>query len=69
MEKTSDLTELQLKHHQEMREKREAIKRRKARTHRLIVRGAMAENAIDGAEDMTDAQFQQCLLHAVGKRP
>ena len=67
MGKNNDLTELQLKHQQQMKEKREAIKLRKQRTHRLIVRGAIAENAIDGSLDMTDEQFQETLLRAVGK--
>lgn len=67
MEKNYGLTELQLKHQQQMKEKREAIKRRKERTHRLIVRGAMAENAIEGATSMTDEQFQKALLQAIGK--
>ena len=67
MEKNNDLTELQLKHQQQMKEKRDAIKLRKQRTHRLIVRGAIAENAIDGSLDMTDEQFQETLLRAFGK--
>ena len=67
MEKNNDLTELQLKHQQQMREKRDAIKLRKQRAHRLIVRGAIAENAIEGALDMTDEQFQETLLRAFGK--
>ena len=62
MEKNNDLTELQLKHQQQMKEKRDAIKLRKQRTHRLIVRGAIAENAIEGALAMTDEQFQEALL-------
>lgn len=61
------LTELQLKHQVEMKEKREVVKRRKERTHRLIVRGAIAENAIKGAEEMTNEQFQEALFRAIGK--
>lgn len=64
----NDLTELQEKHRKQMKEKREAIKLRKARTHRLIVNGAIAESVIEGAADMTHEQFQQALLQAVGKR-
>ena len=41
MKKENDLTEIQLKHRQQMKEKREAIRLRKERTHRLIVRGAV----------------------------
>jgi len=67
MEKNNGLTDLQLLHQQQMKEKREAIKRRKARTHRLIVRGAIAENAIEGSEDMTDEQFQNALFQLVGR--
>ena len=67
MEKNNKLTELQLKHQQQMKEKRDAIKRRKQRTHRLIVRGAIAENAVEGALSMTDEQFQETLLRALGK--
>lgn len=65
MEKNQGLTDLQLLHQQQMREKRESIKRRKARTHRLIVRGAIAENAIEGSADMTDEQFQQMLYQLI----
>ncbi len=61
------LTELQLKHQQQMKEKRDAIKQRKARTHRLIVRGAIAEKAIPNAESMTDEQFQKALYRAIFK--
>lgn len=67
MEKNNDLTELQLKHQQQMKEKRDAIKLRKQRTHRLIVRGAIAENVIEGALDMTDEQFQEALLRVIRK--
>jgi hypothetical protein len=67
MEKKTDLTELQLLHQQQMKEKRDAIKQRKARTHRLIVRGAIAENAVEGALEMTDEQFQETLLRALSK--
>lgn len=67
MEKNNDLTELQKKHREQMRERRDAVKQRKARTHRLIVRGAIAEKAISGSEDMTDAEFQQALYLAIGK--
>ena len=68
MEKNNGLTELQLKHQQQMKEKRDTIRERKARTHRLIVRGAIAEKAIAGAESMTDEQFQQAFLRAIGNK-
>ncbi len=67
MEKNNDLTDLQQLHKRQMKENREAIKLRKARTHRLIVRGAIAENAIKGSQDMTDEQFQQVLIQLVEK--
>lgn len=62
-----ELTELQLKHQEQLREKREAIKQRKARTRRLIVRGAMVEAMIPGADSMTDEEFQVMLLKALGR--
>ena len=67
MDKNNGFTELQLKHQQQMKEKRDTIKERKARTHRLIVRGAIAEKVIPNAESMTDEQFQAALYKAVGK--
>lgn len=67
MDKNNGLTEMQMKHQQQMREKRDAIKERKARTHRLIVRGAIAEKAISNAESMTNEQFQRALYTALGK--
>ncbi len=67
MDKQNDLTELQKLHQQQMKEKRDEIKRRKARTHRLIVRGAIAEKLVPGAESMSDEQFQAALYAAVRK--
>ena len=67
MDKNNGLTELQLKHQEQMKEKRDAIKQRKARTHRLIVRGAIAEKVIPNAESMTDEQFQAALYQSVDK--
>ncbi len=62
-----NFTDIQLTHQRQMREKREALKQRKARTHRLIVRGAIAEAALGSADNMTDEQFQAALLMAMGK--
>ena len=62
-----DFTELQLLHQQQAREKREAIRERKYRAHRLIVRGAIAEGLIAGAEGMTDEEFQEALSQACGR--
>ncbi len=67
MDKNVELTELQKKHQEQMKERREAIKQRKARTHRLIVRGAIAEKVIPNAESMTDEQFQKALYQAIDK--
>lgn len=61
------LKQQQLLHRQQMQEKREAIKRRKARTHRLIVRGAIAEKALSVSDEITDDEFQQQLYWALGK--
>ena len=69
MDKSDDLTELQKKHQKQMKEKRDAIKQRKARTHRLIIRGAIAEKMIPNAEDMTNEQFQEALYQAVSRGP
>lgn len=68
MEQKPELTEIQEKHRQEMKEKRDAVKKRKARTHRLIVHGAIAESMIEGAEGMTDEQFQMALWKALGRK-
>ncbi len=62
-----ELTELQKKHQEEIKEKRDALKQRKARTHRLIVKGAIAETVIPNAASMTDEQFQQELYRLVRK--
>lgn len=67
MDKNNGFTELQLKHQEQMKEKRDAVKQRKARTHRLIVRGVIAEKVIPNAESMTDEQFQVALYQAIGK--
>jgi len=58
----NDITELQKKHQREMKQKRDAVRKRKARTHRLIVRGAIAEKFVKNAEDMTDTEFQKALI-------
>lgn len=68
MKKENDLTEIQLKHRQQMKEKREAIRLRKERTHRLIVRGAIAEKVIKGAQKMTNEEFREALIRAVNPR-
>lgn len=67
MEKNNDLTDLQKQHQEQMKEKRDAIKRRKLRTRRLIIRGAIAEKMIQGAESMTDEEFQENLSKLAAK--
>lgn len=60
-------TKLQLKHQQQMRANREAEKLRKARTHRLIVRGAIVESLIPDADIMNDDEFQQIIYDALNR--
>ena len=67
MERINDITELQKKHRREMKQKRDAMKRRKARTHRLIVRGAIAEKFVRNAESMTDREFQDALAELMDR--
>ena len=43
---TKNLTPEQLKNQQKLKENRDKLKERKNRTHKLIVRGAIAEAAI-----------------------
>ena len=66
MDEVKKLTELQIKHRQQMKENRDKTKARKERAHRLIVRGAMAENLIENASLMTDEQFQLELTKLLG---
>lgn len=58
------LPEEQEKHRQMMKDKRDAIKERKARAHRLIERGAIAEGLFPNAQDMTNEEFQRALYEA-----
>ena len=53
------LSELQLKHRAELEAKRNKILERKKRSHRLIVRGLMAEALIPDAENLTDEEFKE----------
>lgn len=65
--KMKNLTPEQLQHQQKLKENRDKLKERKSRTHKLIVRGAIAEAAIPGAIDMTDEEFQRALFDAIGR--
>ena len=64
MEKNEALAELQEKHRMQMKEKRDTIKQRKARTRRLIVHGAVAEGFIENSEDMNGEEFQAACANA-----
>lgn len=64
---TKNLTTEQLKNQRKLKENRDKLKARKNRTHKLIVRGAIAEAAIPGATDMTDEEFQRALFDAIGR--
>lgn len=64
-------TESQKKHQDELREKREKLMVRKARTRRLIQHGAIAEAFVSGSENMEPEKFKeelQKLLSPVGRR-
>lgn len=63
MDSTESLAALQKKHRQQMADNRDKIKARKARTHRLIERGAIAESMIPDAENMTNEEFRQALYN------
>lgn len=56
---------LQQKHREQIKENRQKTLDRKNRTHRLIVRGAIAEGVVPDADKMTDEEFQQFLYNAV----
>ncbi len=50
--------EQQEKHRAQLEENRKKLQARKARTHRLIVRGAIVESALPELVDLTDEEFQ-----------
>ena len=63
-------TDLQKQHQDELREKREKLMVRKARTRRLIQHGAIAEAFVSGSEDMEPEKFKeelQRLLSPTGR--
>ena len=62
-----ELDALQKKHRKQMQQNRADIQARKARTHRLIVRGAIAESFFCNAQDMTDQQFENLLRQLIFK--
>ena len=64
-------TESQKKHQDELREKREKLMVRKARTRRLIQHGAIAEAFVSGSENMEPEKFKeelQLLISPTGRR-
>ena len=44
--------------------KQDIVKRRKERTHRLIIRGAILESFIENAEELTDEEIKILLEEA-----
>lgn len=56
-----ELKEIQKKHREQLAEARQKERDRKARVHRLIVRGAYVESLIDGADKMSDELFKSKL--------
>ncbi len=65
MQKRESKEELQKRHYDALKRNRDKQHERKARTHRLIVRGAMVEKAIPNAESMSDAEFEETLFRAM----
>lgn len=61
IDEVKDLKLQQEKHRKELAENRAKIKERKARTQRLIRRGAIAEGFVGEAEKMSDNEFYNAL--------
>ena len=64
----TELEQLQLKHREEAARKRAKLKERKARTHRLIERGAMLEAALNDvkpADSFTNKEIEQIIYFAI----
>ena len=61
MDEKKAISELQEKHRRQMADNRDKVKERKARTRRLIERGAIAESMIDGATTMTNDEFARIM--------
>ena len=64
----SEIQEFQKKNKAKMDKNRARIKEQKARTHRLITRGALVEDFIPGASTMTDDEFIQKLYELIYKK-
>lgn len=67
MDEKKAISELQEKHRRQMADNRDKVKERKARTRRLIERGAIAESMIDGADKMTNDEFARIMRSMVMK--
>lgn len=67
MDEKKAISELQEKHRRQMSDNRDKVKERKARTRRLIERGAIAESLIDGAKTMTNDEFARVIRSMVMK--
>lgn len=65
MDEKKAISELQEKHRKQMADNRDKVKERKARTRRLIERGAIAESIIDGAKTMTNDEFARAMRSMV----
>ena len=64
----TELEQLQLKHREEAARKRAKLKERKARTHRLIERGAILESAINDikpAESFTNEEIEKIIYFSI----
>lgn len=62
----NELKALQEKHRKQLKENRDKVLERKRRAHRLIVRGAIAEKYVTGAEKLTNEEFK-CSLEELIK--
>ena len=67
MDDKKAINELQEKHRRQMTDNRDKVRERKARTRRLIERGAIAESMIDGADKMTNDEFARVMRSKVMK--
>lgn len=67
MDEKKAINELQEKHRRQMTDNRDKVRERKARTRRLIERGAIAESMIDGADKMTNDEFARVMRSKVMK--
>lgn len=65
MDEKKAISELQEKHRRQMTDNRDKVRERKARTRRLIERGAIAESMIDGADKMTNDEFARVMRSMV----